>query len=266
MPASTGHARAPHDQPHRRRRRCARWLSAVVAAASVALTVGPLISPAQAIPEAEALKKLAVIPVFILVDSKGVPLPLEREKAMVLPLYLERTTADQELAAFLKTNPTMKAAVLPLPLNVAWERVAALNKTLKDRKLQSPVIPGRKDMEQARTLLRKQGLDDKTIREGLSLPVFFTKPLLTTKTSQGQRGLFFLDYASLEKALSTLPDRSKLEVQAADLSAVMEQIIKQKEDRFAFFPTPEYFRLVQQQAGKGKPSGPGQPSAPPPRP
>jgi hypothetical protein len=216
--------------------------------------------PALAIPQQEAMKKLAVIPVFVLTNSKGIPLPLQRDKALVLPLFLDRGKAEQELAAFLKANPTIKAGVLPMPMNVALERVQELNKSLKDRKLLSPVVPAPSDLSQARTLLGKQGLDQKAIQEGLSVPVFFTKPLITVKTPQGERGLFFFDYASLQKAMATIPDRNKLTIQAADLSAVMDQIVKQSKDTYAFYPTPEYFRLVQQQA---RPLGSGPTAAPP---
>jgi hypothetical protein len=150
-----------------------------------------------------------------------------------------------------------------MPLNVALERVQDLNKKLKDRKLLSPVIAAPADLVQARTLLSKQGLDEKTIREGLSVPVFFTKPLITAKTPQGERGLFFFDYASLQKAMASIPDRSKLTIQAADLSAVMDQIVKQKNDLYAFYPTTEYFRLVQE---RSKQSGSRPTTPPPPRP
>ncbi len=253
MQTSSGHRPLPSG-PGRPFLRLARALGVC----TLALASLVLAAPALAIPEAEALKKLAVIPVFILADSQGVPLPLERDQALVLPLYLERVKAEQELAAFQKANPTVKAGVLPLPLNVALERVTELNTKLTDRKLLSPVISGTREMDQAKTLLRQQGLDDQTIREGLSLPVFFTKPLLTIKTQVGERGVFFFDYASLENALKTVPDRSKLQVQAADFSAVMDQILKEPKDTFTFYPTPEYFRLVEEETRSGaRSTGPG---------
>ena len=97
---------------------------------------------ALAIPEAEAIKKLEVIPVFVLADEKGIPLPIPREKALLLPLYLERAKADQELANLRKASPSLKAQVLAIPLNVMNERVAELNKQLKDKTkpLVAPVV------------------------------------------------------------------------------------------------------------------------------
>ena len=58
-----------------------------------ALSLLPL--PAQAIPEADAIKKLQVVPVFVITDSNGVPLPIPREKELVLPLYLESAKANE---------------------------------------------------------------------------------------------------------------------------------------------------------------------------
>jgi hypothetical protein len=144
-----------------------------------------------------------------------------------------------------------------VPLNAAQARIAEVNKTLTDRKLVAAVVPSRRDREQAIQLLRRQGLDDKAIRDGLVLPVFFTRPFITVKTPQGERALFFLDYASMEQALSRIPERSKLQPQAADITAVMAEIIKQPKDNYAFFPTPEYFRLLDQQSRQGsKPPAP----------
>jgi hypothetical protein len=92
--------------------------------------------------------------------------------------------------------------------------------------------------------------------------VFFTKPFLTINTPQGQRGLFFFRYDDLQKALSGTADAGKLELQAADLTAALREIIKAKEDVFVFFPTPEYFTLVQQQQQQqGQKAAPATPPA-----
>ena len=90
-------------------------------------------------------------------------------------------------------------------------------------------------------------LSDQQIQEGLNTPVFFTKPFLTINTPEGARGVFFFRYDDLQKALSQVSDGQKLEPQAADLTAALREIIKAKDDVFMFFPTPEFFALVQEQ-------------------
>lgn len=216
--------------------------------------------PAHAIPEAEAIKKLDVIPVFVLTDDKGVPLPIPREKNLVLPLYLESAKANQQLTELRKGNPNLKAQVVAVPLNVMNTKVAELNKQLKDKTkpLVAPVVGNEADRQQAISLLKSQGLTDKQINEGLNIPVFFTKPFLSIKTPEGPRGVFYLSYQELQNSLAKLPaaDRDKLKPQVADLTAVLREIIKSPQDNYVIFPTPEYFRLVQQnQAQQGnKPS------------
>lgn len=228
-------------------------LGVAFAMGSQLLLLGGVLAPrpAQAITEAVAAKKLSVIPVFVLTDDKGTPLPIPRGKDLILPLYLDRAKADSELASFRKANPSVKAQVLPIPLNVANERILELNKGLKDKKLFGAVIPRPQDRAQAVSLLKAQGLTDKQINDGLSVPVFFTKPFLTINTPQGPRGVFFFSYDALQNALSKVPDKSKLVPQAADLSAVLREIMKQKDDLYVFFPTPDYFKLVQEQGGSG---------------
>lgn len=234
------------------------WVSTLMAAGvlSAALIPAGLLSaqPAQAIPEAEAIKKLDVIPVFVLTDDKGVPLPIPRDKNLVLPLYLESAKANQQLAELRKGNPGLKAQVVAVPLNVMNTKVAELNKQLKDKTkpLVAPVVGNEGDRQQAIALLKAQGLTDKQINEGLSIPVFFTKPFLSIKTPDGPRGVFYLSYQELQNSLAKLPaaDRDKLKPQVADLTAVLREIIKAPQDSYVIFPTPEYFRLVQENQAK----------------
>ena len=243
--------------------------AAPLLAATCVLVTSPWLAPrpASAIPEADAVKKLAVIPVYILTDPKGVPLPIPREKTLILPLFLDRSQAELELAQFNKANPNLKAQLLPVPLNVANERVEQLNKDLKNgTTLVAPLMARAQDREQAIAILKKQGLTDKQIKEGLNTPVFFTKPFLTINTPEGPRGVFFFRYEDLQKALSGVQGATKLEPQAADLTAALREIIKAKDDVFVFFPTPDYFRLVQeqqkQQAGGSKAPAPAAPPKP----
>ena len=234
------------------------WVSTLVAAGVLGAALVPAgllgAQPAQAIPEAEAIKKLDVIPVFVLTDDKGVPLPIPREKNLVLPLYLESAKANQQLAELRKGNPSLKAQVVAIPLNVMNTKVAELNKQLKDKTkpLVAPVVGNDGDRQQAVAILKSQGLTDKQINEGLNIPVFFTKPFLSIKTPDGPRGVFYLSYQELQNSLAKLPaaDRDKLKPQVADLTAVLREIIKAPQDSYVIFPTPEYFRLVQETQAK----------------
>ena len=234
-------------------------VSSVALSAGLAMgAAGFMAAPALAIPEADAIKKLQVVPVFVITDANGVPLPIPQEKQLVLPLYLESAKANKELAALNKVNPNLKAGVVAVPLNVMNEKVAALNKQLKDKSkpLVAPILGNEGDRTQAVKLLKEQGLTDQQIREGLNVPVFFTKPFLTIKTAEGPRGVFFFSYENLENALGQLPpaEREKLKPQVADLTAVLREIINAPNDSFTIYPTPEYFRLVKEEQAKTKQS------------
>jgi len=230
-------------------------VGSVALSAGVALgAFGLLSAPAQAIPEADAVKKLQVVPVFVITDSNGVPLPIPREKELILPLYLESAKANEQLAALNKSNPQLKAGVVALPLNVMNQKVVELNKQLKDKNkpLVAPIVGNAGDRTQAVKILKDQGLTEKQIQEGLNVPVFFTKPFLTIKTPEGPRGVFFFSYENLQNALNQLPpgERSKLTPQVADLTAVLREIVNAPSDSFTIFPTPEYFRLVKENEAK----------------
>ena len=138
------------------------------------------------------------------------------------------------------------------------EKVVELNQQLKDKNkpLVAPIVVNDGDLAQAVKLLKEQGLTEKQIREGLNVPVFFTKPFLTLNTPEGPRGVFFFSYENLENALGKLPpaERQKLKPQVADLTAVLREIINAKTDSFTIYPTPEYFRLVQENESKSKPA------------
>lgn len=136
-------ARSPFSTPGLRAR-LGRLGAALALGSQISLlAAGALVAPpqAQAITEAVASKKLSVIPVFVLTDEKGTPLPIPRDKDLILPLYLDRAKAEAELAAFRKTNPSVKVKLLPIPLNVANEKILELNKQLKTKKLFGAVIP-----------------------------------------------------------------------------------------------------------------------------
>ena len=224
-------------------------LRRVAAAAIASLPLALPLQPALAIPEAEAIKKLAVIPVFLLTSDKGVPLPIPQgNDKLLLPMFLEKPRAEQELEMFLKTNPEAKAKVSAIPMNVANDRVNAMNEKLKSagKQIVTPVVSSQEDLDQAAALLRKQGVSQEEIAKGLSIPVFFHQPFLTVKTPDGVRGVFFLSYSDATKAAAGIQG-AKPEVQAADLTNALAQIIEEKKDEFVFYPTQAFFKLMKEQ-------------------
>jgi hypothetical protein len=246
--------------------------------ASAVTCLALVVPPARAIPEAEVMAKLGVIPVFVITNAEGVPLPIPKDKTMILPLFLDRSRAESERSKLASRNPLLQTRLLPLPMNQANEKVLAMRQQLKSGfSLEAPIIPFASDLEQGGTILRQQGLTAKQVKDGLNIPVFFTKPFIVLPTPAGQRGVFFFSYGQMQEALASLPNRSTLAPQVADLTAVVHVMLQSAEDRWIFYPTREYFRLVKEQQAEGRGSGAPQrqpgvkapsslPSAPPPLP
>lgn len=221
---------------------------------------------AWAISEADALRKLQVVTVFLITDARLQPLPIPRARTLVLPLYLERARAEQELASLRAANPGLEARLVPLPMPVANERVIAMRGQLREGwTLVAPVVPRTDDLAQARAILRSQGVSEERLRGALTVPVFFTRPFLTVRSPQGERAVFFLSHDDLRDALARLPKGSGAapQPQVADLTAVLREIVKAETDGFLFHPTRETLLL---QAGARRTGPPAAPIPPPPPP
>ena len=214
----------------------------------------PLLAPTlplRAIPEADALKKLAVIPVFLVTNEQGSPIPIPQgDKNLLLPMFLDQAKAQKELDAFNKANPAAKARVTPIPMNLANDKVNEINKKLTDKKLVAPVISSDADMAKAVELLRKQGVSEKDINEGLSVPVFFSKPFITINTPKGTKAVFFLSYSDAAAAAAKIQG-TKVEMLAADLTVALGRMIESKNDEFVFYLTQAFFKLMQEQGQGG---------------
>jgi hypothetical protein len=215
--------------------------------------------PARAIPEQEALEKLRVIPVHLMVDGKGVPLPIPRGKSLLLPLFLDGQRARKELADIRSRDPSLKVQLATMPLSEANGLVSKLIKDLKPGyQLVAPVVPFRQDLDIATGLLRQKGLSDAQIRNGLTLPVFYTRPFLTTQTPQGERGLLFLSHQDLQQALARAGQTPPRRVEVADITAVLRRLIQTPQDLFVF--------RAPQAAGAARKGLPSPPPPPPPPP
>ncbi|OUW30179.1 MAG: hypothetical protein CBD29_00520 [Synechococcus sp. TMED169] len=223
-------------------------MRAITVAALASVPVSFASAPALAIPEEAALKKLAVVPVFLLTSEKGIPLPIPNGDNLILPMFLQKERANQELATFEKANPNTKAKVSAIPMNTANERVNQMNIKLKEtgKQIVTPVVGSKADMDQAVAILEKQGVSKADIQKGLSIPVFFHKPFLTIKTPEGSRGVFFMTYKDATNAAGKVQG-AKPEIMAVDLTNALAQIVDEKEDRFVFYPTTAFFALMKDQ-------------------
>ena len=172
----------------------ARW-RAIAIAALASLPVSMASAPALAIPEEAALKKLAVIPVFLLTSEQGIPLPIPRGDNLILPMFLQKDRANQELVTFEKANPNAKAKVSAIPMNVANAKVNEMNIKLKDKGKQivSPIVGSTEDMNQAVSILEKQGVSKGRHSKRAVCTCFLPQALLDDQNPRRQPGRLFHD-------------------------------------------------------------------------
>ena len=220
----------------------------------------PLLAPTlplRAIPEADALKKLYVITVFIITDDKGRPIPSpglsEGDNQLPLPLFLDQLRAKKELESINKSLPEMKARVTPVPLSVILEDVKTVNSKLQGKKFVPLVISQGSDRDKAVELLRKSGVSEKDITQGLQVPVFFSEPNISINTPKGPKIVFFLSYDDAFSAINQIKDK-KMELMVSDFFQVLDRIIKTKDDLFMFYPSKFFIKSVQElQKGSSAP-------------
>ena len=156
--------------------------------------------------------------------------------------------APQAIRSYIESlNSSLKKL---LPMTDQKKKVNEINKKLTDKKLVAPVISSEIDMSKAVELLRKQGVSEKDINEGLSVPVFFSKPFITVNTPKGTKAVFFLSYNDAAAAAAKITG-TKVELLAADLTVALGRMIETKNDEFVFYPTPAFFKLMQEQGQSG---------------
>lgn len=205
--------------------------------------------PVMSISPQEAQKKLEVVAVFALANDEGVLYEISRGDASVVPLYLQARVAKTQLELLLKSREDLKGQgqILAFTLNRFYEKANQLRKNMKSagKSLVTPLVIPEADMAKAVGILQSEGLSDEQIKTGLRVPVFFSEPMLFTKTSQGTRRIFFMGYNQLDEAIKALPrDRqATIKKRVADLQTVLSLIEKSDDDIYAFFPTEDYLEL-----------------------
>jgi regulator of protease activity HflC (stomatin/prohibitin superfamily) len=65
------------------------------------------------------------------------------------------------------------------------------------------------------------------------------------------KGVFFLSYGDATRASKSIQGANP-EIQAADLTNALAQMIEDKEDNFVFYPTSDFFTLMQEKEEGGK--------------
>ena len=216
-----------------------------IASAVVLSTASAL--PAMSLSPEDTQKKLEVIAVFVLVNDKGEFYQVTQGDTSVIPLYLQAAAARGQLDRLLKSQKGLKGRIQAFSLNLLYKQADDLRQNLESsgKKLSTPIVISEANMNRASQILKSEGLDEKKIQEGLRTPIFFSEPMITVKTSYGDRQVFFVDYYQLQQAIEKLPadQRGRVKERVADLEVILELIRESKDDQYAFMPTEDYQKI-----------------------
>ena len=236
--------------------------------------------PVLAIPEAEAIRKLEVVAVHVVVNAEGEPIfpvyhyvalnaegqpvfPFHQQlNQLVLPMFMTAEQAQQEKKALEGRIPdTEGSRVVSMPLNVALERNERLVQEIKARdesqSLVTPLVPAMADWRKAEELLRAEGFSRQEIARNLKVPVFSTHPPISITppgTEEAKIALFF-NYSQLQQAKQAVPGFEG-EDKVLNLTQALNLLVQEEEDTYFFFPTEDLIKTFQAQQEAAQESDP----------
>ena len=250
------------------------------------LMVGFGAMPALAIPEAEAIKKLEAVAVYVVVAGNGNPdfseyrpawqdwgLPIlptgdsssvtsffqQPPNQLVLRMYMKAEEARQVQEELEKRSGVEGSEVVPIALNIAFENNKKLLEEIrsrdKDRELITLLVPARADWEKAEEILLAQGIDQEEIDRNLKVPVFFTNPpiSITPPGEEEAKIAFFFNHSQLEQAKQAMADFEG-EDKVVDLRQAINLVVQEEEDKYFFLPTEDLIKTIQDYQQQSEPS------------
>ena len=218
--------------------------------------------PALAIPEAEAIKKLEAVAVYVVVNAEGRPAFYQDQESpdqLVLPMFMTAEQAEKAQEN-LEDNPDAEGSrVVSIPLNVAFERNEKLLQEIQaqdeNKSLVTPLLPAPADWEKAKEILLAEGIDQEKIEQNLKVPVFFTDPpiIITPPGTEEPKIALFFNYSQLQQAKEAVDDFEG-EDKVLDLFQAINLMIQDEEDKYFFLPTEDLIKTIQAQQRQSSPS------------
>ena len=222
--------------------------------------------PALAIPEAEAIKKLEAVAVYVVVSGEGQPaFYQESPDRLVLPMFMKAEQARQAQRTLEEGPNSESSKVISIPLNIAFERNEKLMEEIKARdegkSLITPLVPAQADWKKAEEILLAQGISQDEIAQNLKVPVFFTDPpiSITPPGTEEPKVALFFNYSQLQEAKQAVPGFAG-EERVVDLLQAINLVIQDEEDKYFFLPTEDMIGAIraQQQRSRSSSIQPGQ--------
>ncbi len=214
--------------------------------------------PALAIPEADVIKKLEAVAVYVVLSAEGHPAFYQDEESpdqLVLPMFMKAEQARKAQQTLEESQDAEGSKVVSIPLNIAFERNDKLVKEIKakdeTKSLATPLVPDQADWKKAKEILLAQGESEEAINQNLKVPVFFTHPPITITPpgmEEAKIALFF-NYSQLQQAKQAVSDFAG-EEKVVDLFQAINFVIQDEEDKYFFLPTEDMISTFQDQQGR----------------
>jgi hypothetical protein len=229
-------------------------------------------SPAFALPEADALKRLEPVPVFTLTNGQGVPIlatvadPKNKAKQLQIATFFMSQQDAQTLLTTLKTQkPDLgkDAKILSLSMRQAYD-IKIKNKSKADT-LVFEFLPPKQQVDAALAILKQDG---QNVKDFPDIPLFFAiggadKGLLTLEQGKEKVIPFYFNKQDLQGMLDQLKQRdpklsSTTKVQVTSLSKIVDSLMKENSagiQQITLVPDRAALQYALQQQGgqKGSP-------------
>jgi hypothetical protein len=199
-------------------------------------------------PSQDAIDKLNVIPVFVIAKSPTELCLSEQNGVTVVPLYLSKQAADEALSAYNIAISDYTASVIYFSLDKMYQIIEVFKDdySKQSKEIVFPIVVKRENTQKALEILRNEGHVDSSIQAALSIPVFFTEPIITIDShdSGGAKNVFFIDFADMKEAMDRLPSTVNPPIiKVANLDQVIGMISDSNDKNFEIYPSREYFSL-----------------------
>ncbi len=237
------------------------------------VALAPLVAPAPAysLNDDQIQAKLKEVPGFVLARQDGQPLTITtkdkdgKPEATLLPVYMVPKAAEESLKNLQTSNPQLGKEARILVVSLAQVQALFMEAVKKDPKFAILLTPDQAQMQAAIPILKAQGLKDEDIKNlGMFVPVFFSEITLTVPDASGKPKVvapfFFENQAAtniISQAKKQNADLAKkdLKVQAAPLSAILQQLKEAKPDSswadVQLIPTEEAIAFARKLQGTG---------------
>ena len=204
----------------------------------------PLLSPqtAFAIPKEDAIAKLNLVTVYVLVNQNDELITAQQGEFSVVNTFLDKQAAQTFLDTLQKSDPLLTAKLKKYSLDKFFPIMEAAQLPSAPDNLLFPIVNIPQNLEKAYEILLDEGIRESEIQQTLRVPVFFTEPMVNmTINSDGNKQFFFLDFEPLALALSKMPSGTpKPKLKVLNLDQVLDVIIKEDNDIYYIYPNKQY--------------------------